>query len=201
MTDSTQIKKIRKRKPLFVRKDSHKKDRVPFKWRKPKGKHSPIRQRYRGKPKMVSIGYGSPEEMRGLHFSGTRMVVVENARQLEALDPKTAGAIISGKVGCKNRIMLIKLAAEKNIKIINFKDAQKKLAALEEGFRQRAESKKKKLTEKEKKEAERKKKAEEKTEKETKKEEGQVQESAAEEQKEKKEQQKEEIEKTIIKKQ
>ncbi|MFH1682388.1 MAG: 50S ribosomal protein L32e [Candidatus Woesearchaeota archaeon] len=199
MADLNQVKERRKRKPLFVRKDSHKKARVASNWRKPRGKHSPIRQQHKGKPKLVSVGYGSPEEVKGLHLSGLKMVLVDNAKQLESLDPKTDGVLISGKIGNKKRIDLIKLASEKKLKIINIRDVQKKLEALENEFKQRVESKKKKLTEKDKKEADKKKKAEEKEKEKVQKTEETAE--TTEEQKEKKEQQKEEVEKTIIKKQ
>jgi large subunit ribosomal protein L32e len=203
-------KKAKKKKPDFVIKDTHKKVRVPCRWRKPRGKHSPVRQRHRGRPKLVSIGYGSPKEVRNLDLSGLERVMVNSLSQLEELDPKRQGIIISGKTGKKKKAEIIKIALERNISILNLKDAQGYLDKVQAELKERKESRKKKLSEKEKKEEEKKKKAAEKEKK--KKEEAEKKETAGEkeggeestkekEQKEKKEEQKKEIEKTLIKKQ
>lgn len=196
------IKIRRKRKPLFVSRDAHKnrKVRVPFKWRKPRGKHSPVRQKHKGKPKMVSIGYGSPKAVKGLHNSGLQPTIVHNKKQLENIDPKTQGIILSHSLGNKKRIELIKLALEKKLPLLSMKDPQKLIEKLESKFKKRKESKKKKLSEKEKKEQEKKKKAEEKA-KDEKKEESKEEGKTPEEIKEVKEEEKKEQEKTIIKKQ
>jgi len=207
-TQSETRKTIKKKKPLFVRRDARNKSRVPFKWRKPRGKHSPVRQKHLSRPKLVSIGYGSPKIIRYLHPSGLKEILVQNKKQLENIDPKNQGLIISKKIGNKKRIEILKLALEKKLPVINIKNPQNHLEKLELQFKKRKESKKKKFTEKEKKELEKKKKAEEKEKKEQ------------EEKKEKNEEEKEEklsnegeknleeseisrreIEKTIIKKQ
>jgi large subunit ribosomal protein L32e len=196
------IKIRRKKKPLFVSRDAHKnrKVRVPFKWRKPRGKHSPIRQKHKGKPKMVSIGYGSPKEVKGLHNSGVLPVIVHNKKQLESINPEKQGIIFSRSIGSKKKIEFIKFALEKKLPIINLKDPQKLIEKLESQFKKRKESKKRKISEKGKKEQEKKKKAEEKAkeeEKEGDKEKGKTIEGV----KEEKEEEKKEQEKTIIKKQ
>jgi len=189
----------RKRKPLFVRKDTHKKARVPFRWRKPRGKHSPVRQKHKGRPKLVSIGYGSPQAVKGMHASGLQPVVIQNKTQLEKINPEKQGIILSRSLGSRKKVEFLKLALEKKLSVLNLKDPQKVIEKLESQFQKRKESKKKKLSEKEKKEQEKKKKAEEK-EKEAKKEE-EKKEGTPEEAKEKIEKEKKEQEKTIIKKQ
>jgi large subunit ribosomal protein L32e len=198
MAEIKTLLELRKKKPLFVRKDAHKKARVPFNWRKPRGRHSPIRQKHKGRPKLVSIGYGSPKAVKHLHSSGLQPIIIQNKKQFEGLDPKTQGIVLSKTTSSKKKVELIKLALEKNISILNIKNPQKCLEELESQFKARKESKKKKLTEKEKKELEKKKKAEEKerAEKEEKKEEKTPEEIKEEREKEKKEQ-----EKTLIKKQ
>ena len=56
----------RRKKPTFVRQGSHKLKRIAnkVKWRRPKGYHSKLKA---GKAhrKSVSIGYGSPNEIKG----------------------------------------------------------------------------------------------------------------------------------------
>lgn len=155
-------KATKRKKPHFTVKDTHKKSRVPFKWKKPRGKHSPVRQKHKGRPKLVSPGYGSPKIVKHLHSSGLKEIIVQNREQLNTLDPQTQGIAISQKVGNKRRVELLKIALEKKIKVLNLTDPQKYLEKLETQFKERKETKKKKLDEKSKKEEEKKKKAEEK---------------------------------------
>ncbi len=196
----TEIKALKKKKPVFVRRDSRYKSRVSSKWRKPRGRHSPVRQKHKGKPKLVSIGYGSPQAVKNLHPSGLQKVIIHNKNQLENLDLKTQGLILSRTLGSKKKIELIKHALEKNLPFLNLKDPQKHLEKLQSQFEERKKSKKKKLTEKEKREQEKKKKAEEKAKKEE-EEKKKTEEKSAEEIREEKEEEKKEIEKTLIKKQ
>lgn len=191
-------KAIKKRKPTFIRRDAHKISRLPFGWKRPRGRHSPVRQGHRGKQNLVSIGYGSPKEIRHFHPSGRQKVTINNKKELEKINPEKQGVIISAGVGNRKRAEIIKLALEKKILIFNF-EPKKQLEKIESLFKERKESKKKKLTEKEKKESEKKKKAEEKEKKELEKE--KEEKPMEETQKEKKEEEKKEMEKTIIKKQ
>lgn len=195
-------KKFKKKKPVFVRKDAHNKARVPFKWRQPRGKHSPTREKKKGRPKLVSIGYGSPKIIKYLHPSGLQPISIQTKKQLYNLDPKTQGIILSKSTGNKKRIELIRLALEKNTSILNFKNPQEYLEKLEAEFKAKKELKKRKLTEKEKKELEKKKKAEEKEEEEKREVEEKKEEKTPEEiLKEKRGEEKELMEKIVIKKQ
>lgn len=207
-------KAIKRKKPVFVRRDARYKVRVPFKWRKPRGRHSPVRQRHKGKLRLVSIGYGSPKAVKHLHSSGLQKILINNKKELENLNPEKQGIIISSKVGNKKKTGIIKAALEKKLTILNLKEPQKHLEKLQSEFQGRKKSKEKKLTEKEKKELEKKKKAEEKEKKEkeekekskelpSENEEGleKLETSQREIEKEKKEEEKKEIEKTLIKKQ
>ena len=58
-------KRIKAKKPNFVRQDSHKQKEVKKKWRKPKGMQSKMRLKKKGYRKSVSIGYGSPKKVNG----------------------------------------------------------------------------------------------------------------------------------------
>jgi len=189
--------KAKKKKPDFVLKDSKYKAGVPNRWRKPRGKHSPVRQQHKGRIKLVSVGYGSPRAVKHLHSSGLEKVLIQTEKDLKNIDPQKQGLIISGLIGNKKRIKLINLALEKKLTILNLKEPQIFLEKLESQFKKRQESKKKKLTEKEQKEIEKKKKAMEKEQKETIKDET----AEAKPAEEKKKEQTKEAEKTIIKKQ
>jgi len=154
--------RMNKKKPAFVRKDTYIKAKVKANWRKPRGKHSPVREQHKGRPKLVSPGYGSPKAVRNLHPSGLEVVVVNNQAELEQINPEKQGILISKTVGKKRKIDILKLALEKKLTVLNSKEPQKLLETLEAEFKKRQDSKKKKLTEKEKKEEEKKKKAAEK---------------------------------------
>ncbi|MBR9682975.1 50S ribosomal protein L32e [Candidatus Woesearchaeota archaeon] len=206
MTETKTLLKLRnankKKKPHFVRKDSHKKSRVSSKWRKPRGKQSPVRQKHRGRPKLVSPGFGSPKAVKHLHSSGLQPVIIRTKKELASVDSKTQGIVLSKTLGNKKRIELIKLALEKKISVLNLKDPQKHMEKLESQFKTRQTSKKKKTTEKEKKDQEKKKAAEEKAEKEKQEsKDKKSEEKTAEKVKEEEKAETKTAEKTIIKKQ
>src|SRR3989344_5763532 len=78
MTQLTKLlelrKEIKERKPEFIRQDNPKRMKVNDKWRKPKGIHSKIRHKFKGRRKMPSRGYKSPYDVRGLHISGIKVL-------------------------------------------------------------------------------------------------------------------------------
>ena len=141
MTDTKRLlefrKKIKKRKPIFIRKDAHKVVRVAEKWRQPRGRHSAIRQKHKGHPKLVSIGYGSPRMVRALHSSGLKKIIINNLNQLDKIDPKIEGIIISRTVGNIKRKEIIKKALNLKIEILNFKNPQKQVETIDHLFQKR----------------------------------------------------------------
>jgi len=115
-------KKIKKRKPEYIRQEAHKTIRLEDKWRKPKGLHSKMRLHKKGNRASPEVGYGSPKEVRGLHSSGLEMVWIYNPEQLKKVDSKKQGIIIGSTVGLKKKLMIIGKCKESNIKILNMKD-------------------------------------------------------------------------------
>src|SRR3989338_7239375 len=99
MKDKDRLMKLRKaakkRQPTFVVKESHNKRKITSRWRYAGGRHSGVRQEHRGKQPLVRIGYGSPREVRGLHHSGLKPVLVKNTRDLLLIKSQEEGAIIS----------------------------------------------------------------------------------------------------------
>lgn len=93
--------------------------RLKESWRRPRGLHSKVRQKMKGKLKMPDIGYKKPEERRGLHPSGFKEVLVRNLRDLEKVDVNKNVIRIASTVGKKKREEIIKKAKELNIKILN----------------------------------------------------------------------------------
>lgn len=135
-------KKIKKKKPSFVRQDAHKKPRLEKKWRKPKGIHSKMRLKLRGYRRSVSVGYGSPKKVRGLHNSGLKSIMINSIKDIEKLDSKKECAAIAKTIGMKKRILLINKAKAVGVRIINIKNVDAYLKNLEEKFAKRKEKKK-----------------------------------------------------------
>ena len=59
---------VKQNKPDFVRPESWRYVRLQTNWRKPKGiDHHQRKQKSRGRPGLVKVGYGGPKDARGLH--------------------------------------------------------------------------------------------------------------------------------------
>ncbi|MBN1156075.1 50S ribosomal protein L32e [Candidatus Woesearchaeota archaeon] len=155
-------KRMKKKKPVFLRQDAQKKKRLGRGWRKPKGLHSKMRLRHKDKRAHPEPGFGSPREIRGLSKEGLQYVVVSNPKQVEEIKKEKQGIVISSSVGNRKRVMIIKKALELNINVLNMKEPKKFVDKIEKEIQQKAEEKKKKKEEKEKKGEEKKKKAEKK---------------------------------------
>ncbi len=106
-------------KKKFIRQEHHRYKKLKKKWRKPKGRHSKMRLKIRGKPKSPSIGYRGKKSERGLHPSGYVEVLVENVSQLSKVKKDKEAIRISGRVGRKKRELIIEKAQELGIKILN----------------------------------------------------------------------------------
>ena len=110
---------MKERKPVFIRQDNPKRMKLNYKWRKPKGIHSKIRHKFKGRRKMPSPGYKSPAKVKGLHNSGLKIVNISTLDQISKLNKDSEGAIVSRSVGIKKRIQIFKKAKELKIKILN----------------------------------------------------------------------------------
>ncbi len=107
-------------RPDFIRPESWRYKRLDTTWRKPKGvDHHQRKQKSRGRPGIVKIGYGGPKASRGLHPSGYTDNLVHNVSELDKLDPKTDGVRIGHSVGTKKRKEIVVKAIEKKLKIFN----------------------------------------------------------------------------------
>jgi large subunit ribosomal protein L32e len=149
---------IKKRKPNFVRQDSHKKAEVrnKAKWRKPKGHQSKMRLNVKGYRRCVSQGYRSPSEVRGLSAEGKEIVIVQNVSDLTAIDSAKQVACISARVGMKKKKILLQKAKEKNITIINIKSIDQALKEIEDMLSKKKKQKEEAAKTKKEKEKERK---------------------------------------------
>ena len=112
--------KVAKSRPEFKRPESWRYKRLETTWRKPKGIDNHQRkQKSRGRPGLVKVGYGGPKISLGLHPSGYTDNLVHNINDLEKLDPKTDGVRLGHSVGTKKRKEIVTKAIEKKFKVFN----------------------------------------------------------------------------------
>ena len=101
--------------PTFLRSTPHKYSKLgrgrrkKKVWRKPTGRDNKLREKKKGKPAMVSIGYSTNKKDRDKIGKKTPILVV-NVPQIEKMQ-KDQIAII-GKVGKKKKIEIVKKAKE-----------------------------------------------------------------------------------------
>jgi len=111
---------VAKNRPDFKRPESWRYKRLETTWRKPKGIDNHQRkQKSRGRPGLVKVGYGGPKIARGLHPSGYTDNLVYNIDDLEKLNPKIDGVRIGHSVGTKKRKEIVIKSIEKKFKIFN----------------------------------------------------------------------------------
>jgi len=112
--------KVAKNRPEFKRPESWRYKRLETTWRKPKGIDNHQRkQKSRGRPGLVKVGYGGPKIARGLHPSGYTDNLIYNINDLEKLNPKIDGIRIGHSVGTKKRKAIVIKSIEKKFKIFN----------------------------------------------------------------------------------
>ena len=112
--------KVAKSRPEFKRPESWRYKRLETTWRKPKGIDNHQRkQKSRGRPGLVKVGYGGPKIARGLPPSGYTDNLVHNIDDLEKLNPKTDGVRIGHSVGTKKRKEIVIKSIKKKFKIFN----------------------------------------------------------------------------------
>ena len=154
-------KRIKSKKPKFVREDAHKRKALHQHWRKPKGLHSKMRRQRHGKPALVAAGYGGPSSVHGLHKSGLLPVVIYNIADIGKLKKDVHGAVIGAGVGARKRTILLTKLKESNIRALNIKDTDAYIKKVEEALTKRKSAKtaatKKKEAKKEEKKPEKKK--------------------------------------------
>lgn len=154
-------KKLKSKKPDFVRQDNHKKRlKNRRRWRRPRGLHSKVRLQMRGKPKKISTGYGSPNKVKGLDKIGLMPVSVSNIKDIDSLNKEKQCAVLDSRIGSKKRYDILKKIKETGIKVLNFKDIDAFIKKTDDKLKARKEARKKLKEKKEKKKADKPKKEE-----------------------------------------
>jgi len=85
-------------------------------WRRPTGRDNKMREKRRGYPAVVQIGYKQDVKTRG-EIKDKIPVMILNVKDLEKI--KKNGIGIIGNVGKKKKIEIAKIAKEKKIEIYN----------------------------------------------------------------------------------
>jgi len=100
-------------------------------WRKPTGRDNKMREKRKGYPAVVSIGYKKNKKLRGF-IDGADTVLIRNVAELARV--KKNKTIIIGNIGKKKKIEIAKKAKEMKIKIhnLNIKKFLKNLEKKEE---------------------------------------------------------------------
>lgn len=121
---ANRILKFRKRIPRFPRQESHKRIRLMGKgWRHPKGHHGRVKKLHHVHGYSPKIGYGTPAIYRNIHSSGLESVDVANVNDVMRIDPAKQGIKIKN-IGMKKRIMVIKTALERKVRILNLRNPE-----------------------------------------------------------------------------
>lgn len=132
MNDLLEIRKrLKEKKPIFIRQDTQKRKKLALKWRKPKGLHSKIRHQFRGKMKLPSPGYKSPLKVKGMHSSGLKIVRVFSADDVKKISKAGEGIVVSKAVGMKKRLEILKKAKELEVEVLNF-NADERIKKIED---------------------------------------------------------------------
>ena len=110
-------------------------------WRKPTGRDNKMRERRKGYPVVVSVGYKQDKKLRGSIKNKTPRLI-QNVKSLESI--KKNEIVIIGNVGKKKKIEIVKKAKEMKIEIhnLNIKTFLKKFDKIKENKKWTLERKK-----------------------------------------------------------
>jgi len=81
------------------------------KYRKARGRHNKIREKKKGNPILVAIGFKKPKNQE------KEARIIQNIQELESV--KKGESVILAKIGQKSKLKIIERAREKEIKILN----------------------------------------------------------------------------------
>src|SRR6056297_3043086 len=112
-------------------------------WRSPKGRDNKMREKRKGYPKVVKVGYKKQTSKKG-KIKNKKPVTIFNVSDLNKLEnfkEKNKNLVgIVGKVGKKRKIEIAKKAKEKNIELVNL-NIKKFLKKIEFENKKKKESK------------------------------------------------------------
>jgi len=107
------------------------------KWRRPTGRDNKMREKRKGYPAIVKIGYKQDVKTRG-EIKAKKPIMIMNVNDLEKIKKNEIGII--GHMGKKKKIELAKIAKEKKIKVYNL-NSEKFLKKVEKVKKEKDEKK------------------------------------------------------------
>lgn len=115
------LRSLKKRKPRFLNLALHWKLGTVKSWRRPRGVDNKQRLKLKSRPKQPNIGYKNPEEVRGLHPSGRRPVIVHNLEELKKIAEEKEEIVvyIAHTVGERKRSLIREEASKLGLKLAN----------------------------------------------------------------------------------
>jgi len=121
------------------------------KWRRPTGRDNKMREKRKGYPAVVKIGYKQDKKSSGMLENSKKPVMIMNVKDLEKIKKNEIGII--GNIGKKKKIEIANIAKEKKIefKNLNVKKFLKKIKKSEDKKKEKIKSTKKEEKSKEKK--------------------------------------------------
>ncbi len=111
-----------KKKPKFLRRTSKRYVKLGKgvkknqKWRKPTGRDNKMREKKKGYPAVVKIGYKAEKASRGV-LNNKKPIMILNVKDLENVKKNTIAII--GKVGKKKKLEIAKKAKEMKVELYN----------------------------------------------------------------------------------
>lgn len=149
MSEVQKLLEIRnnRNKPSFTRQEYPARKKLDKVWRKPKGIHSKMRDKKRGKKVQPTVGWKAPRIVRGLTRDGLVPVMINNLKDIVNLK-QTDLAVISSKIGMRKKIEILKKLKEKKVKVLDTKDVEKAISSLKEKLQVRKKEKQERLNSK-----------------------------------------------------
>jgi len=108
-----------RKKPKFLRQGTTYLKKIKKVWRRPRGTHTKLKVREKSKGFMPNPGYGAPRELRYLHPSGLREILIQNLKDLEKINKEKEAIMIAHTIGERKRKIIVDKANELKIKILN----------------------------------------------------------------------------------
>jgi large subunit ribosomal protein L32e len=120
------VLRLKKRHPKFnvPNQGAIKRSRVPDRWRKQRGIDSKKRIKKDFMGAEPTIGYGSPESVKGVRINGNRIVLVHNLKEMQSIvgdrkSQKNVDVTIAAPVAVRKRVMITELAEKNGIRVTN----------------------------------------------------------------------------------
>lgn len=119
-------RKMRNRRPKFIRQTYGIYKRIDDKWRKPKGRHAKQKHQMGGHRSKVKPGFRTNKIVRDFDRTGFMPVVIHSISHIKLLNKNIHGAVIGSGVGNRKKLVLIAELKKHGIKILNLKEGYEK---------------------------------------------------------------------------